>query len=252
MKRMMKNPVLHALFWILTYVVTVNIGDFLSEILELPYITAILVILLSIVLVIYLFISKTKLTNRTNDKISFKHIIMIYLPLIAIGCSQLYKGVDKTIDNVSLITIIVLMIGVGFTEEVVFRGLLLKGIQEKSNVKRSIIISGVTFGIGHIVNLARGYGYDELITQIVVAIVIGIVLSMIVVLTNRILPGIIFHILFNVTGSVTVEDSTKEFYVLIAIIVICIPLSLFLYQQIKVKLSKEEKSEVLKCMESTN
>ena len=75
---------------------------------------------------------------------------------------------------------------------------------------------------------------------------------MIVVLTNRILPGIIFHILFNVTGSVTVEDSTKELYVLIAIIVICIPLSLFLYQQIKDKLSKEEKSEVLKCMESTN
>lgn len=46
------------------------------------------------------------------------------------------------------------MINIGFLEEIIFRGILYKSI-EKDNKKLAIIISSVTFGIGHIVNLLK-------------------------------------------------------------------------------------------------
>lgn len=125
------------------------------------------------------------------------------------------------------------MICVGFIEEVIFRGFLLKGIQVKSNVKKAILVSGITFGLGHIVNLSRGYGYGELIAQIIVAIAIGVMLSLLVILTHRLLPGIIFHMVFNITGSITIENRNIEAYILLAILLIIIPFNIYLYQKIK-------------------
>jgi hypothetical protein len=229
----MKNKVLHAVIWIFIYVLIVNLGDFLSETLNLPYMTALCVLLLSLLLGVYILVTKTKLTNRPKDTKVNIHPMILYLPLIIIGLIQLVKGIDQTIDQSSLITIIVLMLCVGFIEEVIFRGLLLRGIQQKASIKRAIIISGVTFGIGHIVNLSRGYGYNELIAQIIVAIAIGIMLSMIVVLTNQLLPGILFHMVFNIMGSITIANATIEFYILIVILLIAIPVSIYLYKQIK-------------------
>jgi membrane protease YdiL (CAAX protease family) len=98
------------------------------------------------------------------------------------------------------------MAGVGFIEELLFRGFLYQAIEGRSGVKRAVLISGVTFGLGHIVNLMRGYGYAEQVGQIVVAVAIGIMLALIASRTRNIVPGIIFHILFNVSGSVTRQD----------------------------------------------
>ena len=51
------------------------------------------------------------------------------------------------------------MLCVGFWEEVIFRGLLFQAIA-KDNIKSAVIISCVTFGIGHIINLFNGSGMD--------------------------------------------------------------------------------------------
>ena len=66
---------------------------------------------------------------------------------------------------------------VGFLEEVIFRGLLLMSIARK-NVKSAIIISSVTFGVGHIINLFNGSGMDLVtnLCQIVFAIAVGFLL----------------------------------------------------------------------------
>ena len=251
MRKIMKNQVLHAVLWILIYVVIVNIGDFLSEVLKAPYVTAICVSLLSLFLILYLIITKTTLTHLSKDNSKRSHSIILYLPLVVIGLIQLVKGIDQSNDWKTLLTIIVLMMGVGFIEEIIFRGFLLKGIQAKSNITKAIIISGATFGIGHIVNLSRGYGYDELIAQIIVAIAIGFILAMIVVLTNRLLPGIIFHVVFNVLGSITIENQKTEFYLLIAILVIAIPYGIYLYHQIKQKRISEFNTVTVNPVETT-
>ena len=58
MKNVVKNQVLHAVLWILIYVVTVNVGDLLSESFKVPYLTALCVALLSIFLGVYIVVSK--------------------------------------------------------------------------------------------------------------------------------------------------------------------------------------------------
>lgn len=52
-----------------------------------------------------------------------------------------------------------LMLCVGFTEEVIFRGFLFRALA-KDNVKTAMIVSGITFGIGHLLNLVNGSGME--------------------------------------------------------------------------------------------
>ena len=64
------------------------------------------------------------------------------------------------------------MINVGFIEEVIFRGFLFK-MMAKDNLKLAIIVSAVTFGIGHIVNLLNGGDLIPALLQIFYAIALG-------------------------------------------------------------------------------
>ena len=91
---------------------------------------------------------------------------------------------------------------VGFLEEVIFRSLLLMSIARK-NVKSAIIISSVTFGVGHIINLFNGSGMDLVtnLCQIVFAIAVGFLLVTIFYRGGSLLPCIITHATINTQGT---------------------------------------------------
>lgn len=124
------------------------------------------------------------------------------------------------------------MVCVGFIEELLFRGFLFRAILKKSGLNRAVIISGVTFGIGHIVNLARGYSVADQAIQIVAGIFIGIALAYLVALTQSMMPGVIFHILFNISGSVTNDNVGMEAQFVIAVAVVMVAYALYLRQAI--------------------
>ena len=83
---------------------------------------------------------------------------------------------------------------VGFLEEVIFRGLLFRAM-EKDDPKSAIIVSSLTFGIGHIVNLFNGSGKDLPLTilQIIFAVLVGFVLVLIFFHGKSLIPCIVFH-----------------------------------------------------------
>ena len=99
------------------------------------------------------------------------------------------------------------MLGVGFLEEVIFRGLLFTAIA-KDNIKSAAVISSVTFGIGHIVDLINGSGRDlvENLCQIVFAVAVGFLLVTIFYRGGSLLPCILVHAAINVSG--TFADDT--------------------------------------------
>ena len=216
------NPIWHAVMWIVAYMVLVSVGDLVSEQVGIPNsVTAPLLLLLSILLSWY--VSR----NGWNRYYGLRAVraddfrrTLLYIPLLVIALIQFTQGFRDDLDLTTVLLIMVLMACVGFIEELVFRGFLFRGILKRRNLTRAIVISGVTFGIGHIVNLARGYSGVEQITQILFAVVIGIVLALIFAVTGAILPLIVFHALFNISGSVTATDSRFEWVMLAATTII--------------------------------
>lgn len=227
-----KNAILHAIAWIGIYIGCVNVFDILSESVGvINLITSIGLTGLSILLVIYL-VKQNKL-----DELGLKHVnkldykkMLYFIPLVILAISQFVGELNTSLEISQILIFGLLMINVGFIEEVIFRGLLFKAIKDKSGFVRAILISGITFGLGHIVNLMRGMAVENQIEQIILAIVIGILLALIVEITQSLLPGIIFHILFNFSSTIMVFETKSEFYLLISILVISIGYSLYLYQ----------------------
>ena len=221
------------MIWIIIYIATVNIGNALSEITGVAAntITGAMLIALSIILVLYL-----KKNNKFEaygmkgiKKTDFRKTLF-YVPLILLAIIQYFSGIDPTLSMKDILAVCLLMLGVGFVEELIFRGFLFKGISAKSGINRAILISGITFGIGHIVNLLMGYTYIEQFGQIVVAVGIGIVLALLAAVTKSIVPGILFHIVFNIGGTIMKQDAGQQLYMLIAIVIISVSYVIYLYR----------------------
>jgi membrane protease YdiL (CAAX protease family) len=90
------------------------------------------------------------------------------------------------------------MFCVGFLEELIFRGLLFQAMA-KDGVRSAIVVSSVTFGIGHIVNLFNGSGAELLpnLLQVMYAVAVGFTFVMIFYRTKSLVPCIITHSVFN-------------------------------------------------------
>ena len=131
------------------------------------------------------------------------------------------------------------MFCVGFLEEVIFRGLLFKAIA-KDNIKSAVVISSVTFGIGHIINLFNGSGMDlvDNLCQIVFAIAVGFLLVTIFYRGGSLLPCIIVHSAINTLGTFANDANfTTEMHLLhlVALIVITVAYTMLLTRTLSKK-----------------
>ncbi|MFK5583280.1 CPBP family intramembrane glutamic endopeptidase [Serinicoccus sp. LYQ131] len=228
-------PLWLAIVWIVVYIVAIGVGDTLSlSIGRENSATAVVVLALSVGLVLYLgATSRLREYGVRAPRPADYRTCLFYLPLLVMACLQYAKGLDGDLDTVAIALVVLLMVGVGFAEELIFRGFLYRAIAHRSGVRRAVVISGVTFGLGHVVNLARGYTGLDQILQVVVAIAVGIVLALLVAVTGSIMPGVVFHVLFNISGSLTADDRTTEVYVAVAVLVICAAYSAHLVRQLR-------------------
>ena len=124
------------------------------------------------------------------------------MPLVILASGNLWNGVALNYTPMETVCRIVCMLCVGFLEEVIFRGLLFKAIA-KDNIKSAIVISSVTFGIGHIINLFNGSGMNLVnnLCQIVFAIAVGFLLVTIFYHGGSLLPCIAVHSAINTLGT---------------------------------------------------
>ena len=124
--------------------------------------------------------------------------MLYYIPLLVLLTANLWYGVAMNQSPLETVLYVLSMFCVGFLEEMIFRGLLFKAM-EKNGVRSAIIVSSVTFGIGHIVNLFNGSGAELLpnLLQVVYAIAIGFAFVMIYCKIKSLLPCILIHSIFN-------------------------------------------------------
>lgn len=222
-----KNELTFALVWIVIYCVLQSFANPLNEKIGIEYsASAIFCILQSVILLV--FIRKNNLLKwygLCKSSVPAR-CFFYYVPLFVLATGNLWNGVAVNYSLPGTVCRIVGMLCVGFTEEVIFRGFLFKAIA-KDNPKSAIIISSVTFGMGHLVNLFNGSGMDLVsnLCQICFAIAVGFLLVTIFYRGGSLLPCIFTHSAINILSTFanevgfTVEKQIIHVFIMIVLTV---------------------------------
>lgn len=194
-----KSEFWFAIVWIVAYVVLASIGDNLSSEIGVAKI-ATLPILIALSVVLFFFVKKNGLSDKyglCKPKLSGTKMLF-YFPLIVLLTANLWYGVALNTSPLETLLYVLSMFCVGFLEEMIFRGFLFNAMSA-NGIKSAVIVSSITFGIGHIVNLINGSGADLLsnILQVIYAMAIGFAFVMIYYKTKSLMPCILTHSIFN-------------------------------------------------------
>ena len=194
-----KSEIWFAVVWIIAYCVLVSVGDDLSTLVGIAnVITAPITVLLSVLL--FVFVKKNSLMEKyglCRSEIPASKMLF-YIPVLMMMSVHFWYGAVINLSVLETVLHILKMLGVGFLEELIFRGLLFKAML-KDGTKSAIIVSSVTFGIGHIINLFNGSGAELLpnILQVIYATAIGFMFVMMFYKTKSLIVCIAAHGIFN-------------------------------------------------------
>ena len=239
-----KNELTFAIVWIVVYCVLQSLANPLNKAMGVAYAASAAFCVLQTV-VLFTFIRKNNLQKRYGLCKSPvpAYRFLYYVPLLILASGNLWNGFAINYSPAEMACRIVCMLCVGFLEEVIFRGLLFKAIA-KDNIKSAIVISSVTFGVGHIINLVNGSGMDPLnnLCQIVFAIAVSFMLVTIFYRGGSLLPCILVHSAINTLGTFANDTSlTMEMQLLhlAVLIVIAVAYTLILTRTLPQKQRKE-------------
>lgn len=121
---------------------------------------------------------------------------LFFLPLVLIASVNLWGGIVVRNSAAEILFHIVMMLNVGFIEEMIFRGFLFR-MMEKSNLRLAMLVSAVTFGMGHIVNLLNGEALIPTLLQLCYATAIGWLFVVIFRKSKSLWPCIVTHGVLN-------------------------------------------------------
>ena len=130
---------------------------------------------------------------------------LFFLPLILMSCTNLKNGVGLNAPVTLSLLMMANMAIAGYVEEIIFRGFLFRAM-EKDNLTSAIIVSAVTFGAGHIVNLGNTADTLGVLLQVCYAIVIGFLYTVIVYKGGSLFPCILSHMFVNGNSVFALEN----------------------------------------------
>ncbi len=159
---------------------------------------------------------------------------LFFIPVVLSELPLILFGVDyKAFTYVSVLIFFTLVVGI--SEELYFRGIILKLLKDNFSVKQTIVISALVFGIGHFTSILAGKSIVEVLLQIINAIVFGILAAEIVMLTKSLFPVIIWHFLFNFVNHISLVASTSEYIAIGLQEIIMIIYALYLWNKLSLE-----------------
>jgi len=226
-----KNELFLSLSLIILYVV---INSYCMQSFGLySYKSSIINTVFSIFLIILMIILKrtsyygiTKVTNLKE--------YLYFIPLLLIISVNLWNGINISNKINEIVFYIITMLNIGFIEEIIFRGFLFK-MMAKDNVKRAIIVSSITFGIGHIINLFNGADVILTLFQVVYAISIGFLFVIIFYKSKSLIPCIITHSLVNALSVFNIDNTLSMYITPIFLTIVPIIYAIYIKNNVKEK-----------------
>lgn len=222
-----KNEVLFAVVWIVLYVVVCgnlrSLGD------DSPAMT---VGLAAICAGVALFIWKNGLSKKYGlaGWADDSRRMLWFVPLWVVASGNLWGGIKPHYAMPGLLFAMVSMALVGFAEEVIFRGFLFKAMLGSGSERTAIVVSSVTFGMGHIVNMLNGQVAFETVMQVVYAIAVGFLFTLAFHYGGSLWPCIIAHSLIDVASVVSARGDLLAWICLGVSLVVIVAYCAYLIQ----------------------
>lgn len=161
---------------------------------------------------IYLWIKK----NGLKEKYGFcrfaenKGGVNRYLyaiPLVILVAIHFVRGIQINFSIQDTILFIIVNMGIGFMEEIIYRGFLFKALC-KYDVGLAIILSSDIFGAIHLIHLFWGQDIIVTLMQVCYASAVGILFCFIFYESKSIWPCIVTHGLINSCGAFVNKETT--------------------------------------------
>lgn len=211
-----KSAIGFAVTWIAAYCILMSIGDAVSAAIGLEK-SVTLPVGLVLSAVLFCFLKKYSLLSAYGLCRSGASVgeMLYYAPLILLLTANLWFGVRLNYDVAETVLYVLSMFCVGFLEEVIFRGLLFNAMR-KEGFKLAVLVSSLTFGMGHIMNLVNGSGGDWFanLMQVIYATAAGFLFVMIYCKSDSLLLCILFHGLFNGLSAFAVDAESVTMQIL--------------------------------------
>ena len=222
-----QSEITFAILWIVIY--TAGMGTLRSNFgLDTPWQMIGLIVLSA---ALFLFVKRNGLMEKyglAGWAINSKAMLW-FIPLWFLSCLNLFGGFCPDYPMPGLIYAAVSMALVGFVEELLFRGFLFKAMLKDGDVRAAVIISSVTFGLGHIINLFTGQDLIETLFQVVFAVAVGFVFTLVFYKSGSLLPGILAHSFIDVSSVFASDEGSQLLNVILHIVIIIISAAYCLY-----------------------
>lgn len=215
-----KSPITLAIICIIVYVVGSSLADQAGK-------SVTLIFDIAFAAVLYLFVRKNNLMAHFGLVFPKKPAknYLYYVPLVILTLVNVWFGFKAHFGTLETLVYVAGMLLVGFLEELIFRGLLFKAMSTE-NLKSAIIVSSLTFGIGHMVNLLNGSGADllENLCQVCYALAIGFLYVTIFHRGGSLVPCILSHGIFNALSAFSYEQRMDPLQIPVSIVIILLSL----------------------------
>lgn len=183
-----------------------------------------------------LLIALTLSLGRTGyyglKKASDTQKYLYFLPLLLIISVNLWGGINTDHTTREILFYVISMINVGFIEEIIFRGFLFK-MMVQNGIKSAVIVSALTFGVGHIINLLNGADVVPTLLQICYATAIGFLFVIIFLKSGSLLPCIITHCAVNSLSIFSVENEPLSYITAIFLTIVPIIYAFYIIKRVK-------------------
>lgn len=168
---------------------------------------------------------------------------LYFIPMWILTTGNLWGGIAFNYKGAGQLFAVLSMLLVGFIEEMIFRGFLFTSLLKTSRLTTAIIISAVTFGMGHIVNLLSGQATAETIVQVFFAISWGFILTMVFYKCGKLWPCIIAHGLIDAFSTIAVDNHFMDMLYVWSTIIVAVIYCIYMW---RLPDTEETQSDLLK------
>ena len=189
--------------------------------------------MLSIVVpIIYIWITKIEpfqIGFTGMEKGSIK-TVLYFIPIIAAKIGFLFYGINNDIHTI--MSLLFFTIAIGLSEELYFRGIILRKLRDCFTIKQTVIISSVLFAAVHASQAFSGTGLIMVTLTIINAFIFGIVASEIVMLTKSIFSVMVWHTLYDFINWISLVSGTIEVILIIIQSIILVTYAYYLWTKL--------------------